>query len=193
MCINYCFAYVCLSPNLFLSEYPDKNMNWFSRQPHYNFQGFSWFSQKTYLVCLDCTRSRSKRWKTGECTPAFHLQTGNLEAIDPHISHLTPNLASCPLLNIAVTFLMISLLGMPLEESLNSLQGHTLKIPFIPFVQHPSILSNSRNMYDITSTTPHALDTESRSDWGTPRNRELSSNPPSCVSKPRVNWMKQGT
>lgn len=50
---------------------------------------------KNLRVCFDCTGSRTDRvaggWKTGECTPASHLQAGNLKVIETHISLLMPN------------------------------------------------------------------------------------------------------
>ena len=144
------FAFCRIYPPLFLSENLDKKELVFapaSLQP----SKFQLESAKRFTLCLDCTRSRIG-WqvgrKLGECS-----ETGSLEATDIQYPTSCPmSMSSCPLLNfIAVKSYDQTIFpgpGILLEESPNSLQGHTLKNTFHSLARCPFILSDCfMNMY----------------------------------------------
>ena len=95
---SFClFAFCRIHPPPFLSGYLGKKRSGFRSSLITTFKVSLSFRQRL-TWCLDCTRRRTDRvaggWKTGECR--VDPETGNLEAIDTHISHLVPNVHVIP-------------------------------------------------------------------------------------------------
>ena len=114
-----------------------------------------------YLVCLDCTRSRTNRaaggWKTGECSLSLSTSLG--QATLKYISYVVPDVHD--ILSIAkhrrqtplyVNYdqTRLGVRGLLLEESIDSVQGHILKNTFRSLARCLFLLSDSFNMYDTT-------------------------------------------